>query len=79
MSSLEQIQDLLQQKFGIDPKTIDVNASVREQSIDSLTLLELIFAIEEHFDITFPEERSDVDTLSGLAEVIDEIKAARAA
>jgi acyl carrier protein len=79
MSSLEQIQQLLEEKFGIDPQTIDVHASVREQSIDSLTLLELIFAIEEHFDITFPEERSDVDTLAGLAEVIDGIRSTRAA
>ncbi|MGA2551101.1 MAG: acyl carrier protein [Burkholderiaceae bacterium] len=79
MSSLEQIQELLQKKFGIDPKTIDVHASVRDQAIDSLTLLEFIFAIEEHFDITFPEDRSDVDTLAGIAEVVDGIKSARAA
>jgi acyl carrier protein len=79
MSSLEQIQDLLQQKFGIDPRTLDVHASVRDQAIDSLTLLELIFAIEEQFDITFPEERSDVDSLAGIAQVIDGIRAARAA
>lgn len=79
MSSLEQIQKLLQDKFGIDPTTIDIHASVRDQAIDSLTLLEFIFAIEEHFNITFPESRADVDTLAGIAEVIDSLKAERAA
>jgi acyl carrier protein len=79
MSSLKELQDLIQEKYDIDPATLDANASMREHGIDSLTLVEFIFTIEDHFGIRFPDSRTDIDTLAALAEVIDEIRAAKPA
>jgi acyl carrier protein len=79
MSSLEELQKLIHEKYGIEPAALNVNASMREHGIDSLTLVEFIFAIEDHFGIRFDDAGSDVDTLSGLAEVIDGIKDRQAA
>ena len=78
MSSLNELQDLIHEKFGLDPSTLDINASMRDQGIDSLTLLEFVFAVEDRFGISFPEERSDVDTLAGIAAVIDGIRNVKA-
>lgn len=79
MSSLEELQTLIHEKYGIEPATLDVNASMREHGIDSLTLVEFIFAIEDHFGIRFDDAGTDVDTLSGLAELVDNIKDRQAA
>lgn len=79
MSSLKQLQDLIQEKYKIDPATLDPNASMLDQGIDSLALAEFLFDIEERFGIEFPDARADVNSLAGLARVIDEIEASKAA
>jgi acyl carrier protein len=77
MSTLQKLQDLIQEKYKIDPATIDPDASMLEQGIDSLALAEFLFDIEDHFGIDFPDARTDVNSLAGLARVIDELKAAK--
>jgi acyl carrier protein len=75
MSTLAQIQDLIQSKFDVAPSALDPQASLREQNIDSLTLVEFLFAVEDHFKISMPEKYSDVDTLVALAAAVDEVRA----
>ena len=79
MSSLNELQRLVHDKFGIDPATLDPNASMREKGIDSLALVEYLFAIEDHFGISMSDEHSNIDTLSELAAVVDKLKAAQVA
>jgi len=79
MSSLTELQHLIHEKFGIDPATLDPNASMREKGIDSLALVEYLFAIEDHFGISMSDEHSNIDTLAELAAVVDKLKAAQVA
>ena len=79
MSSLKELQDLIHDKFGIDPATLDPNASMREKGLDSLALVEYLFAVEDHFGISISDDHANVDTLSELALVVDKLKAAQAA
>lgn len=79
MSSLEEIQDLIQKKYGVEPTALDPHASMREHGIDSLTLVEFLFAVEDHYGISVPEKYSDVDTLADLAAAVDEIRASQVA
>ena len=76
MSSLKELQDLIQEKYGIELATLDPHASMREHGIDSLALAEFLFDVEDRFGISFPDARADVDTLAGLAEVVDELREA---
>ena len=79
MSTLKELQDLIQTKFGIDPATLDENASMREKGFDSLALVEFLFAIEDHFGISMSDEDSNIDTLAQLSAVVDKLIAAKAA
>ncbi len=79
MSSLKELQDLIQEKYGIDPATLDPNASMREAGIDSLALVEYLFEVEDRFGISVPEQDSNIDTLAELARVVDELRAKQAA
>ena len=51
---------------------------MREKGFDSLALVEFVFAIEDHFSITIPDNDPDVDTLAKLAALVDSIKASQA-
>jgi acyl carrier protein len=79
MSSLKELQDLIHEKFGIDPAELDPNASMREKGFDSLALVEFLFAIEDHFHIAMRDEDSNIDTLAELASAVDAIRAKQTA
>jgi acyl carrier protein len=79
MTTLEELQDLIQKKYGVDPATLNPTASMRESGIDSLTLVEILFSIEDHYGISVPEKYSGVDNLTELAAAVDEIRAEKAA
>ena len=78
MSSLKELQDLIQEKYGAEMASLDPHDSMREKGFDSLALVEFVFAIEDHFRISIPDGDPDVDTLAQLAAVVDRIKAAQA-
>ena len=79
MSSLKELQDLIQEKYGMDPATLDPHASMREKGFDSLALVEFLFAIEDKFGISMSDEDSNIDTLADLATAVDKVRAAQAA
>ena len=74
MKTVEQLKQLIHDKFDIDQSTLKADAPLSEYGLDSLSLAELLFTVEEHFNIDFPDDRQDVDTLSGLAALIDELR-----
>ena len=49
----------------LDPCDVALDSTLEELAIDSLGLVESIFAIEEHFDITVPFNAND-PTSSGF-------------
>ena len=80
MSSLKELQDLIHEKYGIDPSSLDPHASMREAGIDSLALVEYLFEVEDRFGVSVPEPAGGgIDTLADLARLVDEARAAQAA
>jgi acyl carrier protein len=78
MSSLKELQDLIQEKYGTEMAALDPHDSMREKGFDSLALVEFVFAIEDHFSISIPDNDPDLDTLAQLAALVDRIKASQA-
>ncbi|MES3016021.1 MAG: phosphopantetheine-binding protein [Pseudomonadota bacterium] len=79
MSSLTELQELIHEKFGIDPAELTPEASLREKGFDSLALVEFLFAIEDHFKISMSDKDSNIDTLAQLAIAVDKLRAKQAA
>ncbi|RZL63092.1 MAG: acyl carrier protein [Variovorax sp.] len=77
MSSLGELQVLIQEKYGIDAASLGPDASMRDRGMDSLALAEFLFAIEDHFGITLPDNDPNIDTLGQLAVIVDEARAAQ--
>ena len=75
MSSLKDLQDLIHEKYGIDPATLDPHASMRAAGVDSLALVEFLFEVEDRYGISVPDQHSNIDTLAELAAIVDEVRA----
>ena len=73
-SVLDRIVAIIAEQAMLDPSEISVEATPADLGIDSLGLVESIFAIEEAFDISIPfnanePEKSDFD-ISNMGAII---------
>ena len=72
MSTLDRLTHLINDKFGVDVATIDADAPFATYNLDSLTVAELMFEIDDAFHVTVPDEAATtVTTLRQLATLID--------
>ena len=72
--SSQELASLFPEALGIDPPGEDVDL-IEGGVIDSLALVELLFAIERHFGIEIPPDRLEVErfrTIGRLAELVAE-------
>ena len=80
----DDIVRVLHEKFNVDAALLRPEATLDSLGLDSLTLMEFVFAVEDRFSVRVPEEKLDPRqagiTLQHLAEVLEvEIAAPRAA
>ena len=74
-STLKELQDLMQEKYGLDASQVDPSTSLRASGVDSLALVEFIFDVEDRMGVTVPDDNPNMDTLAELAAVIDRVRA----
>jgi acyl carrier protein len=79
MTTLLTLKKLIHKTFDIDPATLDPQAPLADYGLDSLSLAELLFVVEDEFHIDFSEMPKDVNTLADLALLIDELPIKQAA
>lgn len=79
MNTFNELKQLIHTTFGIPQETLEADTPLSDYGLDSLSLAELLFAVEEHFNLTLPNDRTDVKTLNGLSGLIDELQLAKAA
>ena len=58
-STKQKIINILSEQTLIDPSDIKENLSLEDLGIDSLALVEIVFSIEETFNITIPFNAND--------------------
>lgn len=78
MGSLQELQQLIQQKYGLDAAAIAPDASMRASGVDSLALVEFIFEVEDRYGINIPDTVQGLDTLAELAEIVDRLRSTEA-
>ena len=77
--SLSTVQRLAAETLDLPLTETTPTITFREAGIDSLSTLDLLFAVEGHFDITLPpEELRQVRSLSDLADSVDRLTAREA-
>ena len=75
MSNLAVIQQLIAASAEVPVDSLDPNRPLDELNVDSLTVLEVMFDIEEKFNIKMPEERVPIRTVQDIADLVDRLVA----
>lgn len=74
----EKVIAIVSQQSMIEVKEVTLASTPEELGIDSLGLVEIVFAIEETFDITVPynanEQSADDFDISSVGTVVDAVK-----
>lgn len=81
MTSRQDIQtilkDIFKETLNIEPERLKPETALRDElNLDSLDMIEVVYEIEERFDVQIPEERvREIMTLDqivdGLAEALE--------
>ena len=59
----EQVLELIGEQAGINPKEISLFSKFEDLNLDSVAIVELIFLLEERFEISIPFEGLDESEL----------------
>ena len=73
------MRELIARDHALAPETLTPETPLQSLAIDSLGLIELIFTLEERFDVLADKVPDDLPTLGSVADYIDGLVAARAA
>lgn len=73
------LAEVLSEKYDVDPTTISPEATLTELGLDSLTVVEFLFDVEDEFEIEIPEERATFETLAEAAALVEELLRAKGA
>ena len=69
--ALETMQNLLQERLGIDKEKVTLNSSLEELGIDSLMQIELLFDFEDKYKIKIPDVTERPTTIGELLKIIE--------
>ncbi|SNX73752.1 acyl carrier protein [Cereibacter ovatus] len=82
----ERVIAIIAEQAVIDPSEVGMDQTLEDLGIDSLGLVESIFAIEEAFDISVPfnandpkESSFDISSVASIVAAIEGLVAAQAA
>ncbi len=77
MSPFEFLARVLSEKYDVPREAISPEATLTELGLDSLTIVELLFDVEDEFGIEIPEERATFQTLAEAAALVEELVQAK--
>lgn len=85
MTTQDQVIAILAEQAMLEMSDVALDNSLDDLGIDSMSLVESIFAIEEAFDITVPfnannpsESAFDISTVASIIVAVDKLKAEQA-
>jgi acyl carrier protein len=77
MPTLQSVQAILNANFGLAPEVLQPEAKLEDLAIDSLAVVEVLFAIEDEFKITVPSEpavlQTRLQTVGDLVAYVDKL------
>jgi len=78
----QQVFEIIARQAKIEVATIKPESTLKDLGIASLEAIEMIFDIEEHFNINFPDQQGanfDTDTAQSLVDAVQKALADKAA
>lgn len=73
-STFNVLCEVIAKDHGLDPANLTMDTPLAELTIDSLALIELIFTLEDRFNVIAENVPADLPTLGSVAEYIDGLR-----
>ena len=77
MSSLPTIQNLMVQHFDLKIEDLTPDATLDSLGLDSLSIAEFMFHLEDELHIKMPDERIEIKTLQDVVNFVDRVVASQ--
>lgn len=73
MSSLQTIQRMMVEQFDLKLEDLGPDAQLESLGLDSLSVIEFMFSLEDELKIKLPDERVEIKTVGDVANLLDKI------
>ena len=73
-STFDVLREVLAKDHGLAPETLQPDTALADLTIDSLALIELIFTLEDRFNVVANNVPADLPTLGSVADYIDGLR-----
>jgi acyl carrier protein len=70
----ERLETILTEKFHVAPEKIRPDATLESLGLDSLDLIEVLFEVEEAFNIRVPQDGAAAVKAATLQDIMDSIE-----
>ena len=79
MTTLHSVQAILKANFDLSPDVLQPEMKLEDLAIDSLSVIEVMFSVEEKFKVTVPSEpvalQGQMITIGDLVAYVDKLVA----
>lgn len=73
MSSLPTIQRMMVEQFDLKLENLTPDATLESLGLDSLSVIEFMFNLEDELKIKLPDERVEIKTLQDVTNLVDRV------
>jgi acyl carrier protein len=73
MSSLQTIQRMMTEQFDLKLEVLTPDAQLENLGLDSLSVIEFMFNLEDELKIKLPDERVELKTIGDVVELVDKL------
>jgi len=77
MNTLAVIQRLMVEQFELKIETLTVDARLEDLGLDSLSVIEFMFKLEEELNITLSDEQVELKTIQDIVNSVDKLISAQ--
>ena len=73
MSTLQTIQRMMVEQFELKIEDLAPDAQLEALGLDSLSVIEFMFSIEDEFHIKLPDERVEIKTIQDITRIVERL------
>ena len=73
MTTLEKLQKIIVKDFELKPEDLKANASLESLGLDSMSTIDLLFSIEDEFNIQVSREPVELKMIQDVVDYIDRL------
>ncbi|MDD4964689.1 MAG: phosphopantetheine-binding protein [Gallionella sp.] len=73
MSSLKKIQSMMVEQFDLKLEDLSPEAQLEGLGLDSLSVIEFMFNLEDELKIKLSDERVELKTIQDVANIVDKL------